>query len=113
MKPGAILLVKFPFSDLASTKKRPAMLLAHASRSPRNRLVTVAMITSKVESLGYSGDVLLQHWEHAGLLHPSLLRLGKVATLDANLVEGTIGELSRGDLRRAKTAFRQVFAAWK
>ena len=29
---GAVVLVRFPFSDLTSTKLRPAVALAHAGR---------------------------------------------------------------------------------
>jgi hypothetical protein len=43
------------------------------------------MITSQVEALALDGDVLLGDWEAAGLLHPSLLRVGKLATIDEEL----------------------------
>jgi mRNA-degrading endonuclease toxin of MazEF toxin-antitoxin module len=112
VKVGDVVLVRFPFSDLAATKKRPALALAHTVRSSRYRLVTLAMITSQVESLKLEGDVALKDWKAAGLLHPSLLRLGKVATVDGDLVEKSIGHLSATDQRAAREAFRRVFAAW-
>jgi mRNA interferase MazF len=110
--PGEVALVRFPFTDLAAAKKRPAMVLARTTRAPRHRLATVAMITSQVEALKLDGDVLLADWKAAGLLHPSLLRLSKVVTVDAELIERTIGRLSAGDLDATRTAFRRVFAAW-
>lgn len=70
------------------------------------------MITSQVEALGLEGDVLLKDWKDAGLLHPSLLRLAKVATVDAELVDKVLGRLSAGDHASARSAFRRVFAAW-
>ncbi len=70
------------------------------------------MITSQVEALELDGDVLLKDWKSAGLLHPSLLRLAKVATVDAELVDKTIGRLSAADHATAREAFRRVFAAW-
>jgi mRNA interferase MazF len=78
VKPGDITLVRFPFTELATTKKRPALVLARTARSPRNRMATLAMITSQIESLKLAGDVLLSDWQAAGLLHPSLLRLAKI-----------------------------------
>jgi mRNA interferase MazF len=110
--PGDVVLVRFPFADLATTKKRPALVLARVVRSRRNRLVTVAMITSQVEGLRLPGDVDLKDWKAAGLLHPSLLRLAKVATINEDLVDKGIGKLSSGDLRLAREAFRLVFSAW-
>jgi mRNA interferase MazF len=110
--PGDVVLVRFPFTDLAATKKRPALLLARVGRTARNQIATVAMITSQIESLAVEGDVRLSDREDAGLLHASVLRLAKVATIDAELVEKTIGRLSRRDLAAAKAAFRHVFSAW-
>ncbi len=112
MKAGDVALVRFPFTDVASTKKRPALVLAATTRSPRYRLATLAMITSQTEALKLEGDVLLEDWKAAGLLHPSLLRLAKVATIDVELVDKTIGRLSTGDLRAARQAFRRVFSEW-
>jgi mRNA interferase MazF len=112
VKPGEIALVRFPFADLAATKKRPALVLARTTRSPRNRLVTVAMITSQVEALRLEGDVLLADWKTAGLLHPSLLRLAKIATVDEQLIDKPIGRLSARDLNAAREAFHRVFAVW-
>jgi mRNA interferase MazF len=77
VKPGEVVLIRFPFAELATTKKRPALVLARTTRSPRNRLVTLAMITSQVEALRLLGDVVLVDWKAAGLLHPSLLRMAK------------------------------------
>ena len=112
MKPDEIALVRFPFTDLAADKKRPALVLARTARSPRNRLITVAMITSQVEALKLDGDVLLADWKAAGLLHPSLLRLAKVVTIDEQLADKTIGRLSARDLEAARQAFHRVFATW-
>jgi mRNA interferase MazF len=101
-----------PVSDIETTKKRPALVLGGSQRSPRNSLVSVAMITSQVEALRIAGDVELEMWKEAGLLHPSLLRLAKVATIDAKLVDRVIGELSAADLQAAKQAFEALFAFW-
>jgi mRNA-degrading endonuclease toxin of MazEF toxin-antitoxin module len=110
--PGDVVLVRFPFADLAAAKKRPALLLAQTARAPRHSLATVAMITSQIESLSLPGDVRLGDWKPAGLLHPSVLRLAKVATIDGERVEKTLGRLSRGDLSAARAAFKRIFAAW-
>ena len=112
MKPGDVALVRFPFTEVATEKKRPALVLARTVRSPRNRVVTVAMITSQVEALRLAGDVVLADWKAAGLLHPSLLRLAKISTIDEDLVDNRIGRLSGRDLESARAAFQRVFAAW-
>lgn len=112
MKPGDVALVRFPFSELTAEKKRPALVLAETARSSRHRLATVAMITSQVEALKLNGDVLLGDWKASGLLHPSLLRLAKIATIDVELIDKVIGKLSASDRTAARAAFQRVFSAW-
>jgi mRNA-degrading endonuclease toxin of MazEF toxin-antitoxin module len=75
----------------------------------RYRIATVAMITSQVEALTLDGDI---PWQTAGLLHPSLLRLAKVATIDEELIDKAVGRLSARDLTAARAAFRRVFTSW-
>lgn len=70
------------------------------------------MITSQIEAMTLDGDVLLADWKAAGLLHPSLLRLAKLASIDEELIDKTIGRLSARDLEAARIAFRRVFASW-
>jgi len=112
VKPGDVVLVRFPFAELVAAKKRPALVLARSARSPRNRLAILAMITSQVESLRLQGDVLLSEWQAAGLLHPSLLRIGKIATVDEDLIDKQIGRLAPPDQAAAAAAFRSVFSSW-
>lgn len=112
MKAGDVVLVRFPFADIAAGKKRPALVLACTARSPRNRLVTLAMITSQTDAHRLPGDLLLADWKQAGLLHPSLLRLAKVATVDVELIDKRIGALTKTDRAAARSAFGSVFAAW-
>jgi mRNA interferase MazF len=112
VKPGDVVLVRFPFAELAAAKKRPALVLARIARSARHRLAILAMITSQVEALRLEGDVLLAQWRRAGLLHPSLLRVAKVATVDEELIEKTIGHLAPPDRTAAQSAFRAVFGFW-
>jgi mRNA interferase MazF len=112
VKAGEVALVRFPFTDLSTAKKRPALVLAVAVRSSRYRLATVAMITSQIEALKLDGDVLLTDWKAAGLLHPSLLRLAKIATIDAELIDKVVGKLSLSDLRSSRSAFQRLFSTW-
>lgn len=111
MNAGDIVLVKFPFSDLETTKKRPALVLGAVSLKSLS-LVTIAMITSKIDGIQLPGDVELEDWKQAGLLHPSIVRLSKVATLEHGLIEKRLGKLSRGDFAQLAKVFRKAFSSW-
>ncbi len=108
-KPADILLIPFPFSDLHASKKRPAALLATVSSKKLPTLYILAMITSQVESENILGDYHLTHWEEAGLLHESKIRLGKLVTIEENLIQKKLGEIQSKDWSALKKEFKKVF----
>src|SRR5947209_7762177 len=112
MKPGEIVLVRFPFASLTATKKRPALVISQVELSGSDRLVTVAMITSLESALKIQGDVVLKDWRGSGLLHESIVRLAKIATLDSELIQSTIGKLGAVDTKQVRRAFAALFSSW-
>jgi mRNA interferase MazF len=110
--PGDIFLVRFPFSESSNTKKRPALILSIGESNKSFGLVTVAMISSQVQSTKLLGDLLLVDWVSENLLHPSILRLSKVATLDRKLLISKLGTISKKDYVSAKKEFNKVFSYW-
>lgn len=112
MKPGDVVLVKFPFTHLLTTKKRPALVMQVASHSPKIKLVTLAMITSRMEGMHLPGDVVLEDWEKSHLLHPSLVRLCKMATVDQELIIKTMGALTSADTRSVRKLFWKLYDHW-
>ena len=110
--PSQIILVKFPFSDLSSSKKRPALVLNHIQLTSDIGLVTISMITSRIDGIKLVGDYRIQKWKESGLLHPSLVRLSKIATIEQQLVEKPLGSLYNPDLSGFKRAFKKYFDFW-
>ncbi len=89
---GKIVLIPFPFTDLTSTKLRPALVLYE-----REMDVVVAFISSKVPSEAVSGCILVgddhPEFDLTGLRVSSVIRCDKVATVLKELVVGEIGEI--------------------
>jgi mRNA interferase MazF len=112
MRAGDIVLVRFPFSDLESSKKRPALLLSTSELTPKVGLLTIAMITSKIEGLKIAGDFRIKSWKNAGLLHESVVRLSKIATIEKELALKRLGRLQPEDLDGIKSAFKKHFKFW-
>ncbi len=110
--PGAVVLVRFPFSDIASSKQRPALVLSLTGKARSFSLITVAMITSRIDAPKLAGDVTLLDWEKAGLLHSSKARLSKIVTLDTSLVRKELGRLTDRDRQEVRTALQTVFSTW-
>lgn len=109
MTPFEVILVPFPFTDLSSAKQRPCLVLAtYHPRSLPEHLV-VAMITSQVKAPRFPHDVVLKNWKEAKLPLPSLVRLGKVVTVDASIVRKKLGELSKDDSLSVSATFNAIF----
>lgn len=110
--PGDVVVVPFPFTDLETTKKRPALVLSSVETRHFPPLVTLAMITSQMESETIRGDTPITHWQEAGLIHNSKVRLAKLVTVDKGLIQKKLGSLSKKDRVPLKKEFRKVFSGW-
>lgn len=62
----------------------------HACYANGNAFMAFTVHGRNVSVPSSHGDVLLADWKAAGLLHPSLLRLAKIATIDAELIDKVI-----------------------
>lgn len=87
MKKGDIVLIPFPFSDLTGDKLRPAIILISTSLD-----VTVCFLTTQLQWKDKS-DIEIVPSKINGLKKTSLIRVGKLATVDKDLILGKIGEL--------------------
>jgi len=92
-KPQEIWLVRFPFSDLTSTKVRPALILAvHREEA------IILGIFSKVTNSNLQTTWVLMSEEHpnflqTGLKKTSLIRADKIATVSNSVFHKKIGDL--------------------
>lgn len=92
MNKGDIVLIPFPFTDLSGIKNRPALILVVGEVD-----ITVSFITTQVK-WQEDFDVKIESSQTNGLKMTSLIRLGKLATLDRDLVIGKLGNLSQEEL---------------
>ena len=92
---GDIILARFPFTDGSGTKLRPVLVLAEVPGPHDDYLVL--FISSQLRTAGAGVDVVLdrQHpdFPGAGLKVPSVLRIGKLATISGRLVLGPLGKI--------------------
>ena len=90
-----IILVPFPFTDLKTTKKRPALIISPDEYNEKLDVV-IAFITSKLDSEYRLGDYIIQEREKSNLPKPSMIRM-KFATIDKSIIIKKIGKLSEKD----------------
>lgn len=102
---GDVVLVPFPFTDMSSSRLRPAVVL-HAE-SQRDDVVVAFLGSQDLGRLG-PGDLLVpaSHPEFSltGLSVPSKIRAAKIVTLSRPLIRrwmGRLGPLLSADLDQA------------
>jgi mRNA interferase MazF len=87
-----VILVRYPFSDLAVAKVRPAVVVnsPHPSRD-----MLIVPLTSRLSDL-LPGEFALHDWKEAGLNVPSACKRG-IYTIHSDLVIKRVGQLSDQD----------------
>ena len=89
---GKIVLLPFPFTNLTSTKRRPALVLLE-----RPNDVVVAFISSiipkPIELHHVFMDKNHQSFSKTGLKVNSTIYLDKIATIDKKLIIGELGQI--------------------
>jgi mRNA interferase MazF len=99
---GEVLILPFSYTDLQSRKRRPAVVLVDAGDED----ILVSKITTKEYLSNY--DLKLEHWQKAGLLAPSFVRIHKLLAVEKSHVLQRVGMLNPLDLERVKQAFRNM-----
>jgi mRNA interferase MazF len=92
-----IVLVPFPFTDLTTTKKRPALIISPNEYNEKYDVV-IAFITSKLDLEHRIGDYKIQEWKKSNLPKPSMLRM-IFATIDNSIIIKKLGRLSENDVK--------------
>lgn len=89
---GKIVLLPFPFTNLTSTKRRPALVLLE-----RPNDVVVAFISSIIPKLIEDHQIFLdknhKSFSITGLKVSSTIYLDKIATIDKKLIIGELGQI--------------------
>jgi mRNA interferase MazF len=94
---GDIVLLKFPFSDGKTFKRRPALIISDLNDGD----VIVCRITSQLYNT--KNDIGIDDWKKAGLKLPSVIRVHKIATLEKDMVELVMGQIDNQTKQKVQT----------
>ncbi|MEA3358275.1 MAG: type II toxin-antitoxin system PemK/MazF family toxin [Thermodesulfobacteriota bacterium] len=87
---GSVVLVRFPFSDLSSSKLRPAVVIASASRNDW----ILCQVTSNPYNDTTSVQITDSNFETGSLQRISYARPAKLFTANSSLIETEVGKLN-------------------
>lgn len=98
---GDVVLVPFPFSDLSTVKRRPALVLSSDEFNRTLGDLIIAQISSRVNSPTRPGDHFIRDWRAAGLLLPSLVR-AQITTINSSIVVKVLGSMPGHEMAAAR-----------
>ncbi len=90
VKRGAVVLVRFPFSDLSASKLRPALVLADVGRGDS----VLVQVTSNPYSDSHAVELTEASFVRGSLERTSYARPGKLFTANETLIARSVGELA-------------------
>ena len=104
MKPGDIVLIRFPQADLTQGKLRPALVIAISpSRHPD---LLLALISSRLYQATPEFDEIIlpsdSDYGTTGLKVASVIRLGRLTSVESSVINGRLGNISPERLIRIK-----------
>ena len=106
MSKGKVVLVSFPFTDLAGQKVRPALVLSAQKKGEDCVVVFISSHSSNKEGLF---EVKVAPSTQNGLKRDSMIRVDKIATLQKKIVLGELGTLERTTLSLVDKKLRALF----
>ncbi len=84
---GDVIVIPFPFSDLSSTKKRPALVIATLQGDD----VLCCQITSEERFDNYSIELRDEEFVTGALKQKSMIRPNKIFTADKSIILYKVG----------------------
>jgi mRNA interferase MazF len=110
LKKGDIVLVPFPFSDLSTSKLRPAVVLwVNVSGID----ITVFFISSQNVNIISSEEFIIEtsdpEFSKTGLKVTSKVRVSKIVTIQRNLITRKLGRLEKNLLSKLDQCLKNTF----
>ena len=103
---GQVISSSFPFSDLSTSKKRPAIIVAVVDFDN----IILCQVTSKPYSSTRAIALSSTDFESGGLSRESFIRPDKLFTADSTVVDNIHGILKEEKTQKILEALRRLFS---
>ena len=91
---GDVVVIPFPFSDLSSSKRRPALVLAGLKGND----IILCQITSKEINDDYAIPLLTREFQEGNLNQDSNIRPNRLFTADESIVVYKVGTINNNKI---------------
>ncbi len=110
MEKKTIVLTKFPFTDLSSSKRRPAVIISQVKDEEPD--VIVSFISSVIPENPKETDYILEtthkDFNQTGLKKISVFKMDKLATLEKSIFTGELGTVSDDIYKELETRLKKA-----
>jgi mRNA interferase MazF len=107
LKPGTVILVNFPFTNLQSSKVRPALVLTKKGDD-----VIILGIFSRVSGEIYNYWIIIDEFNpgfnQTGLKKTSIIKTEKITVVHQSLIKKEIGFISSDLMLQVKQTLRKT-----
>ncbi len=111
MKPGDIVLIRFPQTDLKSGKLRPALIVANSPGGYKD--LVLVLISSRLYQTIPDFDNIINSSDSdyaiSGLKTSSVFRLSRITSVDPSVINARLGEISPERLHQIRNRIVQWF----
>ena len=104
--PGDIVLVRFPFTDLSTTKKRPGVVISPSTFGAARGDVVLLALTGIPQT---DESLRMHEWQSCGLLRPTWVK-PLIATVSNRIVAKQLGTIHERDMKCAIRALHLLIA---
>lgn len=102
---GDVVVMHFPFSNLADSKKRPALVLTSLKGTDR----IVCQITTNATIDDYSITLDNRNFSKGSLSKPCVIRPNKIFTADESIILYKAGSLKESKIREVEESIVKIF----
>jgi mRNA interferase MazF len=103
-----IILIPIPFTDLASQKKRPAIVISSDKYNDTSEDIIVVALTSNVKKQDFTIVITSEDLEDGKLKATSMIRVDKIYTLNKSIVLKQFGRIKSSVLAKIKTTLLKL-----
>ena len=105
-----IVLLSFPFSNLRTSKVRPAIVISNNEYNKNSDDIIAVPLTSNLKIRDYAFLITNRDLERGRLIVDSNVKVDRIFSVDKKLVRLTIGRVSRNVHKRIKEIISELLA---
>jgi len=109
-KPGDIVLIPVPFTDLSSQRRRPVIVISNAAYNQKTTDIVVVAMTSNPIEVDYSFTITSDDLVQGQLNRPGKVRVDKIYTLSQSIVVKKFGQVDGKTLDKIRSLLQSLTA---